>query len=175
MGLIKTAGPPPKQGLVSRLVEVLQPIGLRADRLGSTGLFAGLPWAEVEFAAGCVSEILVERGRRMTIQGQTSSMLWLILEGEALVSADARPLRVAGRGDMVGLHSMVYRVKSPETTIALSPIHAFEADRDQFDQLMQRSKIRLRLAEQAPILPIGTRMSTKRPGRAGRGVYPTAG
>jgi hypothetical protein len=78
---------------VSRLVEALQPISVRADRLSSIQLFAGLGRANLEFAATCFSETLVERGTRMTVQGHPSLRLWLITQGEALVSADARPIR----------------------------------------------------------------------------------
>lgn len=86
-------------GWVSRLVEVLQPVSVRANRLGSLAIFAGLERSELEFAAALLSETLVERGTRMTVQRRPSSRFWLISEGEALVSADAQPLRVAGRGE----------------------------------------------------------------------------
>ena len=39
-------------GWISRLVEVLQPLSVRADRLGSMPIFAGLGRTELEFAAG---------------------------------------------------------------------------------------------------------------------------
>lgn len=108
----------------SKLVEVLQPVSARADRLGSMGVFSGLSRAELEFAAGILRETLIERGARMTVQGQPSPFVWLLLEGDALVSADARPIRVVGHGDFVGLAGMPYPIASPETTIALSPIRA---------------------------------------------------
>jgi CRP-like cAMP-binding protein len=131
---------------ISRLVEVLQPVGLRADRLSATEAFSGLGWPELQFAAGLLNETLIERGTKMTIQGRHASKLWVILEGEALVSADARPLRVATRGHLVGLPSMLHARPSPETTIALSPIRAFEAGPDQFRRLVARRLIRQRLA-----------------------------
>src|ERR1700737_1614002 len=49
----------------------------------------------------------LERGTRMTVQRRLSARLWLITHGEALVSADARPLRVAGYGDGVGLAALL--------------------------------------------------------------------
>src|SRR5579859_5524050 len=104
-------------GWMARLVEVIQPAAIRADRLGATEPFAGLAWPDLELAAGILTETLVERGARMTVQGRPSQKLWLILEGEALVSADARPIRVARHGDLVGLKSMLYDANSPETTI----------------------------------------------------------
>jgi CRP-like cAMP-binding protein len=107
---------------MSRLVEVIQPTSIRADRLGATQAFAGLARPDLELAAGILTETLVERGARMTVQGRPSTKLWLILEGEALVSADARPIRVATHGDLVGLTSMFYVTNSAETTIALSSI-----------------------------------------------------
>ena len=131
---------------ISRLVEVLQPLSFRADRLGSIKLFAGLSWADLEHAAGCFSETLVERGTRMTVQGHPSSRLWLIVHGEALVSADAHPVRVASRGDVVGGATMLYRLKSPESTIALTSISAFEAGPEQFRQLVGHREIRRRIA-----------------------------
>ncbi len=133
-------------GWMSRLVEVLQPASIRADRLAATEAFAGLAWPDLELAAGILTEALVERGARMTVQGRPSSKLWLILDGEALVSADARPIRVATRGDLIGLSSMFYATNSRETTIALSSIRAFEAGPSEFRQLLRRRPIRQRLA-----------------------------
>ncbi len=92
-----------------------------------------------------VRETLIERGTRMTVQGRPSPRLWLMLEGEALVSADARPLRVAARGDLIGLISMLRATESPETAIALSPIRAFETDLEGFSQLLLKRAIRRRL------------------------------
>ncbi len=131
---------------MSRLVEVLQLTSIRADRLGATEAFAGLAWPDLELAAQLLTEAIVERGARMTVQGRPSSRLWVILEGEALVSADARPIRVATRGDLVGLTSMFYATDSPETTIALSAIRAFEAGPSEFRQLIRNRPIRQRLA-----------------------------
>jgi CRP-like cAMP-binding protein len=130
---------------VSRLVEALQPLSIRADRLGSLAIFAGLERGALEFAAQCFSETLVERGTRMTVQGHPSTRIWLITQGEALVSADARPIRVAARGDAVGGATLLSRLNSPETTIALTSIRAFEAGPQQFRDLIRHRSIRRRL------------------------------
>jgi hypothetical protein len=146
---------------------VLQPLSVRADRLGSTRLFAGLKWSDLEHAAGCLSETLVERGTRMTVQGHPSSRLWLITRGQALVSVDARPVRVAGIGDAVGGATMLYRLEAPETTIALTAICAFEAGPSQMRDLIAHPTIRQRLEllvrpAQAPLRSRAVR-SAKRP------------
>jgi CRP-like cAMP-binding protein len=135
---------------VGRLVEVLQPLSLRADRLAGMRLFAGLRWSDLEFAADRLRETEVDRGTRMTVQGRPSYRLWLIIEGEALVSANARPLRVVGYGDAVGIASLIDGGGSPETTIALTPIKALAADPDQFRELNTRPSIRARLAAEVP-------------------------
>jgi hypothetical protein len=118
---------------------------VRADRLGATRLFSGLQWSDLEHAAACLSETLVERGTRMTMQGHPSSRIWLITRGQALVSVDARPVRVAGVGDAVGGATMLHRVDCAETTIALTAIHAFEAGPSQMRDLIARPTIRRRL------------------------------
>ena len=82
----------------------------------------------------------------MTVQGHPSLRLWLITQGEALVSADARPIRVAARGDMVGGATLLSQLNSPETTIALTSIRAFEAGPQQFRELIRDRSIRRRLA-----------------------------
>ncbi len=135
---------------VARLVEVLQPLSLRADRLAGMELFAGLRWSDLEFAADLLHEAELERGTRMTVQGRPSSHLWLITQGEALVSANARPLRVVGYGDAVGIAPLLNGGGSPETTIALSPIRALTAGQDQFHQLASRPSIRARLVAALP-------------------------
>jgi CRP-like cAMP-binding protein len=136
---------PSAPGWMARLVEVLQPVSIRADRLASMELFAGLRWSDLEFAAGLLYETDVARGTRLTVQGRPNSRLYLIAEGEALVSADARPIRVAGMGDAIGIAGMLYGINSLETTIALSPIRALTAEALQFRELTRHRPIRLRL------------------------------
>ena len=145
MDAISSIAKPTGPGWVARLVEVLQPLSIRADRLATIELFAGLRWSELEFAAGLLQETDVDRGTRMTVQGRPNSRLYLIREGEALISADARPLRVAGRGDSIGIASMLYGINSPETTIALTPIRALAAETGQFRELTRHRSIRVRL------------------------------
>lgn len=135
---------------MARLVEVLQPLSLRADRLAGMDLFAGLRWSDLEFVADLFDESEVERGTRMTVQGRPCSRLWLITQGEALVSANARPLRVAGYGDPVGLPSMLHGGGSPDTTIALSSMRALSASPDQFRELVGRPAVRERLVAAMP-------------------------
>jgi CRP-like cAMP-binding protein len=135
---------------MGRLVEVLQPLSLRADRLAAMRVFAGLRWSDLEFAADRLRETEIDRGTRMTVQGRPSYRLWLITEGEALVSANARPLRVVGYGDAVGIASLIGGGGSPETTIALTPIKALAADPDQFRELNTRPSIRARLGAEVP-------------------------
>jgi hypothetical protein len=107
---------------MSRLVEALQPLSVRADRLGSIELFAGLQRRDLEFAASCFAETLVERGTRMTVQGHPSLRLWLITQGEALVSADARPIRVAARGDAAEGATLLTRLsESKRPTRSIEP------------------------------------------------------
>jgi CRP-like cAMP-binding protein len=149
MEAISSRAKPTGPGWVARLVEVMQPLSIRADRLASMELFAGLRWSELEFAAALLNEAEVDRGTRMTVQGRPSTKLWLITEGEALVSADARPLRVAGRGDAVGIAGMLYGIDSPETTIALTPIRALAAEPAQFRELTRHRSIRVRLTAAA--------------------------
>ena len=132
------------------MVEVLQPISLRADRLAATETFSGLPRQDLELAATELNETLVERGTRLTVQGKLGGRFWLILEGRALVSADPRrPWDV--RELIAGLAGMLYRAGSPETTIALSPIRALEADHEQFNRLMAHKPIRTRLVAAAGV------------------------
>ncbi len=135
---------------VARLVEVLQPLSLRADRLAAMELFAGLRWADLEFAADILRDTEVARGTRMTVQGRPSPAPWLITEGEALISANARPVRVAGYGDPVGLASRLRGAGSPETTIALNPIRALTAGPDEFRELVGRPSIRQRFLGAVP-------------------------
>jgi CRP-like cAMP-binding protein len=66
------------------------------------------------------------------------------------VSADARPLRVAGYGDPVGLAALLRGGGSPETAIALSPIRALVAGPEEFRELVGRRAIRERLIAAAP-------------------------
>ena len=91
-----------------------------------------------------MDEVTLQPGTRMTVQGELLSKAWLILEGRAMVSADARPLRIAGQGDVVGLTSAAGAPLAGETTIALSAVRAFETDALGLDQLMAAASARRR-------------------------------
>ncbi len=108
-------------------------------------LFGEYRWPDLEAVAALFTEIEVARGARLTVQGRPDSRLWLISEGEALVSADARPLRVIGPGEAAGVPGMLYSIASPETTIALSAIRALAAGPDEFAELVSDHRIRRRL------------------------------
>ena len=133
------------QAWAAQLVRILQPLKSRADMLGSMPLLTGLAWFELEAAAAFFAEVEVPRGTRLTVQGKPESRLWLLVGGEALVSADARPLRVIGHGEAAGVAGMLYSVRSHETTIALSPIRALTAAPAEFAQLVRIDPIRRRL------------------------------
>lgn len=128
-----------------KVLQILQPAAFKAELLGSMDLFGGLPWSELEDLGGQLDEVTFPRGARLTIQGEPSSRLCLLVSGSALASADARPLRVLGHGNPVGLAAMLYRIRSPETTIALSPVEALMAGPEQFRQLIGQATIRRRL------------------------------
>lgn len=159
---------------MSRLVEVLQPVSVRADRLSTIPILAGLERPILELAAGLVSETLVERGTRLTVQGASSTRLWLILEGQALISADARPVRVTAHGDVLGLSSLLLGTLSPETALALTAIRAFEVGPGHFADLLKVPPIRARLVAAAAADTAGSsrrsvtsrRRSARRPSSA---------
>jgi len=151
-----------RPGWIRKLVETVQPLGSRADRLGATGVFAGLSWAELEIAATHFEEAKLERGFRLTVQGRPATTAWLILEGSALVSADARPLRVASRGDLLGLPSALGASPSPETAIALSPLVGFRAREEQLRKLMAHRAIRERLLVAGGVLAPAVRQASRR-------------
>ncbi len=128
-----------------KVLQILQPETVKVDILRSMDLFAGMRWPELAEAGSQFDEVAVPRGARLTVQGRADTRLCVLITGEALVSADARPLRVIGHGDAVGLPSMLYRIKSPETTVALSPIRALSAGPEQFRELVRKATIRRRL------------------------------
>jgi CRP-like cAMP-binding protein len=162
---LESIGTDPQQsgpGWVAKLLEILQPLTVRADQLGSMPLFDGFMWSELEAVAALFEEVEVTRGTRLTVQGRPDSKLWLLVDGEALVSADARPLRVAGHGDVAGVAGMLYPVRSPETTIALSSIRALAAGPDEFAELVKMAPIRFRLTALAGDQPRARRLSRLR-------------
>lgn len=149
-------------GWIRKLIETVQPLASRADRIGATGIFAGLSWAELQAAAANFEEHRIERGFRLTVQGRPATTAWLILEGSALVSADARPRRVASRGHMLGLPSVLGASASPETAIALSPLLAFGAGAEQLKVLMADGQIRQRLVAAAGAAMPAVRRTSRR-------------
>jgi hypothetical protein len=76
---------------VLKVLQILQPEAVKADLLSSMQLFGGLRWPELEVAGAQFDEVAVSRGARLTVQGRADARLCVLISGEALVSADARP------------------------------------------------------------------------------------
>jgi CRP-like cAMP-binding protein len=152
---------PSNSAWVAKLVEIFQPVSTRARMLGSMALFAGVSWPDLEAAAALFAEVELPRGARLTVQGRSEARLWLLVAGEALVSADARPLRVIGHGEAAGVAAMLYAVRSRETTMALSPVRALTAGKVGFEQLVRLDQVRRRLTAVA-----GEQIRARRESRA---------
>jgi len=69
---------------------------------------------------------------------------------------------VAGHGDVIGGMTLINQLESPETTIALTPIRAFEAGPEQFRNLMRHRSIRRRIAAIHSLPRPGRRRSSAR-------------
>ena len=56
---------------------------------------------------------LVEALQPLSVRAHRLASIQLFTQGEALVSADARPIRVAARGDVVGGATLLTQLDSP--------------------------------------------------------------
>src|ERR1700756_3767686 len=85
-------------------------------------LFDDLPPSELEEVAALCDVATAHPGQVLQAQDVPVRRRHLITAGHAVVQRDGVPLGLLARGDSWGEHSLLNRLRSPITVVALSPL-----------------------------------------------------
>jgi signal-transduction protein with cAMP-binding, CBS, and nucleotidyltransferase domain len=93
-----------------------------AGTLRSLSLFEGLPEDELEEIAGRCDLATAHPGQVVQAQDVPVRRWHVIVGGHAVVQRDGTAIGLLGRGDSWSEHSLLNRLRSPITVVALSPL-----------------------------------------------------
>jgi CRP/FNR family transcriptional regulator, cyclic AMP receptor protein len=74
----------------------------KVDRLGQVALFNGLSRRDLERLAEITDEVDVKPGRKLTTEGDTAHVAYVIVSGTAAITVDGQQVGMVGPGEMVG-------------------------------------------------------------------------
>jgi len=112
---------------------------------GIPGL-SGLPPAELTSLASLFDEACLDAGAVLAHEGEPGRELFLIVEGEAVVSLRGDALATVGAGEFVGEMTLFERVPRSATVTALTPVRVLVAGAGSFGTLLAHPVVLRRLA-----------------------------
>jgi CRP-like cAMP-binding protein len=106
----------------------LDPPIVDADALRSLELFAGLPPSELDQLATCGDVTTAHPGQVVQAQDVPVRFWHVIVHGHAVVQREGTPIGLLSRGDSWSEHSLLNRLRSSITVVALSPLTLLTLD-----------------------------------------------
>ena len=93
-----------------------------SSRLAGVPVFAGLPEEELGAIADAASEVQVEEGETVAIEGDFGHGMYVIESGTAEVRLDGKPPRSLGTGDVFGEIAAIASGRRTASVVATSPM-----------------------------------------------------
>ena len=95
---------------------------MEAAALDNVPLFADLTDQERAEVAACLSDVTVDAGAMVTVQGDNAWQLFVIESGEAEVRRDGEVVRTLGPGDVLGEIGLMATGTRTASVVATSPM-----------------------------------------------------
>jgi hypothetical protein len=100
--------------------------------LRGSPIFAPLPLVTVEHLASRIQEERFEPGGVVIREGEPGHVFYMIMEGQAVASADGHVLRTMGPGDGFGEIALLREVPRTATVVAQGPLRTGTLQREEF-------------------------------------------
>ena len=107
---------------------------------------SGLPPRELLSLASLFDEARLDEGDVLTREGETGRELFLIADGEVVVSLRGDDVATVGAGEFVGEMALFDRAPRSATVTALTPLHVLVAGAGSFGTLLAHPAVVRRLA-----------------------------
>jgi CRP/FNR family cyclic AMP-dependent transcriptional regulator len=95
---------------------------METGRLAAFSLFAGLDDEALDAVATRASEITVDSGHKLAVEGEFGHALYAIESGSAEVTSDGEVLRVLGPGDVFGEVAVLSSGRRTASVVATTPL-----------------------------------------------------
>jgi CRP-like cAMP-binding protein len=117
-----------------------------ATTLAQTALFADLTPAQVEAVVHTFDDELFAEGQRVLRKGLSGTGVYVILEGEAVVSRDGVEIARLGRGDFFGEVSVLTGDPPSADVVAATLLRCLVIPRPEVERfLLERPEVMLRM------------------------------
>lgn len=117
-----------------------------ATTLAQTALFADLTPAQVEAVVHTFDDEVFAEGQRVLRKGLSGTGVYVILEGEAVVSRDGVEIARLGRGDFFGEVSVLTGDPPSADVVAASLLRCLVIPRPEVERfLLERPEVMLRM------------------------------
>jgi CRP-like cAMP-binding protein len=118
------------------------------DRLSRLALFADLPRPQLEEVAHSFDEEVYAEGSRVLRQGLSGSNLFVILDGEAIVSRDADEVTRLGPGEVFGEVSVLTGEPPTADVVARSMLRCLVVPGPEVERfLVERPRVMFRVLQ----------------------------
>jgi CRP/FNR family transcriptional regulator, cyclic AMP receptor protein len=104
----------------------------KMDQLKRVPIFAQCTKKELQSLAQNTDDVTLPTGRTLITQGKSNDTFFVLVEGEADVTVDGKPVGRLKAGDIIGEISMLDRGAATATVVAASPIEALVMSHAQF-------------------------------------------
>jgi CRP-like cAMP-binding protein len=108
----------------------------RIDELTKVHIFEDCTNAQLETVARLSDEISLPTNATLMREGRVGRECFILLDGEAVVTIDGKPIAVLGAGDVVGEMAVLEHEPRTATVTAWSPIRALVFTTQEFDSLL---------------------------------------
>lgn len=118
------------------------------EHLAQLALFADLRWPELEAVAHSFDEEVFAADQRVVREGLSGGGFYVVLEGEAVVSANGRELRRLGRGEFFGEISTLTGDLPSADVRALTPLRCLAVPGPELERfLLAHPPVMLRMLQ----------------------------
>jgi CRP/FNR family cyclic AMP-dependent transcriptional regulator len=130
---------------------------MESQRLAAIPLFSSLPEDELAAVAAVASELDIEEGNALTVEGDLGHAIFAIEQGTADVTCDGATVGAVGPGDVIGEVAVLASGRRTASVVATSPMRLISLfKRDVWALERDAPKAALLLRELLGTRPTGT-------------------
>ena len=128
------------------------------DRLRRLSVFSTRPRNEIAMIATATTELHINAGRHLSVEGRNASEVYLVAAGVVTVSQNGTLIGRAGAGDLLGASALVSHTEREATFTAETDVDVFIVEPQRFQALCQDLPVFAALVatclERFPLAPV---------------------
>ena len=107
------------------------------EHLAKVPMFSACSKRELQLVAGRGTDVAVDAGKQLVVEGRTGVEFFVIVDGKAKVTRSGKEVAVLGPGDFFGELALLTRAPRNATVTAATPLEAIVIDARAFDGFLE--------------------------------------